>query len=177
MVEPSCLADTCTPSSFWPAAEVIEPVSNWSAEAVLTAPTRTTLATLANKWHRKSVMMFSPPHAIAPVAHRALAWRHSRQTPSEATGPRPSARIVRAQRGSQRKHERSSAKCEFRPRRTTSSLNNYDPAILFADLLISVRPRRAHGKGLHGETPILPSCRRKPFDALFAGAAGLSGDP
>src|SRR5260370_7329206 len=58
MVEPSFLAETCTPSSFWPEAEAIEPVSNWSAEAVLAAPTRTTLATLANKWHRKTVMMF-----------------------------------------------------------------------------------------------------------------------
>src|SRR6267378_3400831 len=58
MVEPSFLAETCTPSSFWPEAEVIEPVSNWSAEAVLAAPTRTTLATLANNWHRKFVMMF-----------------------------------------------------------------------------------------------------------------------
>src|SRR5579871_6856566 len=58
MVEPSFLAETCTPSSFWPDAEVIEPVNNWSAEAVLAAPTRTTLATLANNWHRKFVMVF-----------------------------------------------------------------------------------------------------------------------
>jgi len=36
MVEPSRLAETSTPSSFWPEADVIEPVSNWSAEAVLT---------------------------------------------------------------------------------------------------------------------------------------------
>src|SRR5215470_14230977 len=57
MVEPSFLAETCTPSSFWPEADVIEPVSNWSAEAVLAAPTRTTPATLANNWHRKFVMM------------------------------------------------------------------------------------------------------------------------
>ena len=38
IVEPSFLAETCTPSSFWPEAEVIEPFSNWSAEAVLAAP-------------------------------------------------------------------------------------------------------------------------------------------
>src|SRR5215831_1831907 len=58
MVELSRLAETCTPSSFWPDAEVIDPVSNWSAEAVLAAPTRTRLATPATNWPRRCVMVF-----------------------------------------------------------------------------------------------------------------------
>src|SRR6266849_4988732 len=107
MVEPSFLAETCTPSSFWPEAEVIEPVSNWSAEAVLAAPTRTRPATLANSWPRKCVMVFlsshgcsgsaslpTSPHAGRVGRGRAVAW-HSQQTPNAATGRYPSARIVR----------------------------------------------------------------------------------
>src|ERR1700722_10051923 len=57
MVEPSFLADTCTPSSFWPEAEVIEPVSSWSADAPLAANPTTRPATLANSLPRICVMM------------------------------------------------------------------------------------------------------------------------
>src|SRR5215831_1220612 len=72
MDEPSFLAETCTPSSFWPEAEVIEPVSNWSAEAVLAAPTRTRPAALANSWHRKFVIVFlSSSHGCSASASRS----------------------------------------------------------------------------------------------------------
>jgi len=51
MVEPSFLAATSTPSNFWPVAEAIEPVSNWSADAVVAAkPTTTRLATPARSF-------------------------------------------------------------------------------------------------------------------------------
>ena len=75
MVVPSFLAEICTPSSFWPEAEVIEPVSNWSAEAVVTAPTRTRLATLANNWPRICVMVIFSFSSVARRAHarRAVA--------------------------------------------------------------------------------------------------------
>src|SRR5437899_4887298 len=59
MVEPSFLADTCTPSSFWPEADVIEPVSSWSAEAPLAAKPTTRPATLASNFPRICVMMRS----------------------------------------------------------------------------------------------------------------------
>src|SRR6266566_1467029 len=152
MVEPSFLAETCTPSSFCPVAEVIEPVSNWSADAVLAAPTRTTLATLANNWHRKFVMMFlssglldaHPPRYLPPLARgvtrdpphmRGRSGRGERwlgtvnvgtvqHTPSAVTGRYPSAQIVWVATRFSKQHGRSGVICEARPRRTTSLLNN-----------------------------------------------------
>src|SRR5438552_5612493 len=47
MVVPSRLADTVTPSSFWPEAEVIDPASNWSAAWAVVAIVR--LAALASR--------------------------------------------------------------------------------------------------------------------------------
>src|SRR2546423_5500230 len=47
MVVPSRLADTVTPSSFWPAAEVMDPASNWSAAWAVVAIAR--LAALASR--------------------------------------------------------------------------------------------------------------------------------
>src|SRR6266852_4383309 len=88
MVEPSFLAETCTPSSFWPEAEVIEPVSNWSAEAVLAAPTRTTLATLANNWHRKFVMVFLSSHGCSvriPLPHAGEGWEGASGSLAQST--------------------------------------------------------------------------------------------
>src|SRR5215470_4461911 len=86
MVEPSRLAETCTPSSIWPDAEVIEPVSNWSAEAVLAAPTRTRLATLANNWPRISVMVFSSlrvtQQCSLPLVDKGTPERETREGPS-----------------------------------------------------------------------------------------------
>src|SRR5260370_15269893 len=97
MVEPSFWAETCTPSSFWPEAEVIEPVSNWSAEAVLTAPTRTTPATLANNWHRKFVMMFLSSSRL--LGSRIGALERWLGTVNRRRAPRPAdipfTRIVR----------------------------------------------------------------------------------
>ena len=86
MVEPSFLADTKTPSSFWPAAEAIEPVSNWSAEAVVAAnPTTTRLATLAKSLPRTWVMMclswtFYPRKGHTRTTRRTLVGRHLRPT-------------------------------------------------------------------------------------------------
>src|SRR5215467_5034125 len=57
MVAPAFLADTCTPSSFWPEAEVIEPVRSWSAEAPPAAKPTMRPATLANNFPRISVMV------------------------------------------------------------------------------------------------------------------------
>src|SRR5215475_3789708 len=73
MVEPSFLAETCTPSSFWPEAEVIEPVSSCSAEAVLAAATRTRLATLANNWPRICVMCVFLLRTVAGCASGRLS--------------------------------------------------------------------------------------------------------
>src|SRR5215467_11531188 len=80
MVEPSFLAETCTPSSFWPEAEVIEPVSNWSAEAVLAAAARTRPAALANSWHRKFVIVFlSSSHGCSGGVSRSQPSPHERE--------------------------------------------------------------------------------------------------
>src|ERR1700681_1943830 len=59
MVDPSFLAEICTPSIFWPVGPVIEPVSNWSADAAVgvNAAARTRLATLANNWPRTCVIV------------------------------------------------------------------------------------------------------------------------
>src|SRR6516225_6631810 len=122
MVAPSFLAETCTPSSFWPEAEVIEPVSNWSAEAVLAAPTRTTLATLANNWHRIFVMVFfSSSRGCGGLARSTGAERHDRplSLSRESCGQ---------QRGSQSKHGRSGPEAAHAEPQVFS--NNYEPAIL-----------------------------------------------
>src|SRR5215472_15188021 len=79
IVEPSFLAETCTPSSSWPEAEVIEPVSNWSAEAVLAAPINTKLATLTNNWRRICVMVFSSFACNAAMLFADLSIRVRRR--------------------------------------------------------------------------------------------------
>src|SRR5262245_11647382 len=93
MVEPSFLTETCTPSSFCPVAEVIEPVSNWSAEAVVAAPTRTTLATLANNWHRKFVMMFLSSGLLDSLV-TLRRWREGKQRPCPHAGKVGKGRAV-----------------------------------------------------------------------------------
>src|SRR5215475_378247 len=140
MVEPSCLAETCTPSSFWPEAEVIEPVSNWSAEALLAAATSTRPATLAINWPRKIVIGFSPPRLLATLrspmragqrAGRAIGLAQSTDAGRcdrpifLCLNPRANIAVLKKSCAKWRQPR-------TRARRTTSSLNNY-PAILFAD--------------------------------------------
>src|SRR5215831_16935246 len=112
IVEPSFLAETCTPSSFWPEAEVIEPVSNWSAEAVLAAPTRTRLATLTNNWPRICVMVFSSfacNAAMLLLVDKVTPERKTREGPSRRNpniaGLRQPA-VVDAFGGTGRRHDR-----------------------------------------------------------------------
>src|SRR6185312_14822122 len=60
MVDPSRLAETVTPSSFWPVGELIAPLRIWSAacaDAVIPSAA-TTAAALANSMLRICVMVF-----------------------------------------------------------------------------------------------------------------------
>jgi hypothetical protein len=57
IVEPSFLAEICTPSSFWPDAEATKPDSNWSADAGTTKPIAAIAATLASNLPRALVMV------------------------------------------------------------------------------------------------------------------------
>src|ERR1700730_15598245 len=175
MVEPSFLAETCTPSSFWPEAEVIEPVSNWSAEAVLAAPTRTRLATLANNWPRICVIVFlsftrlfyflriGAPERLAlgmsTSADRSdlpiLIFSETIRTGIDA--------VLKVSVG------------QVPPSKSLPTPNHKFCRMIVTQqsslptLSISVPLRRPQGKCLPVETPILPACGHWLFNALFAG--------
>src|SRR5258708_5629382 len=91
-------------------------------------------------------------------------------TPHAATGRYPS-HTNRAGNNAVLKRSTSEVAPNVSPPTLNHKFVKTNPAILFADLLISVRPRRPQGKGLHGEAPILPLCRKRRLDALFKGTS------
>src|SRR5260370_30457522 len=103
---------------------------------------------------------------VAPRCARGVAW-HSEQTRSAATGRYPS-HTNRAGNNAVLKRSTSEVAPNVSPPALNHKFVETNPAILFADLLISVRLRRPQGKGLHGGTPILPLCRTRRCDAPVA---------
>src|SRR5438046_895410 len=65
------------PSNFWPDADVIEPVSNWSAEAGPTNPMTTRPATLASNLPR-TVIVYLLLSFISWISFPAAARRAAR---------------------------------------------------------------------------------------------------